>query len=109
MREVILAMEENLSTNQWRIKSGSRGGDIRIWRGSAFPLARTLPETHSRTVVVQKFNAAFFQRRLDFQKRACLRADVAVEGFHPPHRADRDVRRCGELRLIPSEQDARRA
>ena len=86
-----------------------QGRGIRIWRASTSPLARSVFETHSRTVVVQKFNAAFFQRRLDFQQRARLRADVALEGFHAPDGADRDVRRCGELRLIPSEQDARRA
>jgi hypothetical protein len=86
-----------------------QGRGIRNWRGSTSPLARTLSKAHSRTVVVQKFNAAFFQRRLDFQQRARLRADVALEGFHAPDGADRDVRRCGKPRLIPSEQDARRA
>ena len=92
MREVILAMKENLSTDEWSIEGGSTS-----------PLTRTFLEAHARTVVVQKFNAALFQRRLDFEQRARLGANVALEGFHAPDGADRDMRRCGKPRLIPSQ------
>ena len=76
---------------------------MEIEGGSTSPLARTLLEADPGTVVIQKFNAALFKGGLDFKQRARLGGDDVVEGLHAPHGADGDVRRCGKLRLIPSQ------
>jgi hypothetical protein len=74
----------------------------------AAPLTRTLLQSHAGPVVIQELDAALFKGRLHLKKCGSLGVYCAVEGLHAPHGADGHLRRRGEPRLIPSQENARR-
>jgi hypothetical protein len=70
---------------------------------AALGLFNRVAQPHAGAVVVEEFNAAFFERRLYAKECPGMGLDGAFKGLHAPDRADGDLRGFCELGLVPAQ------
>jgi hypothetical protein len=70
---------------------------------AALGLFNRAAQPHSRAVVVEEFNAAFFERRLYAEQCPGMGLDGAFKGLHAPDRADGDFGGFRKLGLVPAQ------